>query len=328
MVQLYLQWKGYYEKMKTACKTLKWSLGITILSLILSISFFIFSLYYDVSLNKFLLNLFIGIFSSSIVTLLLSIPNYIVARKQLLEKYWEETRRLIASIYNIEYLDIEFNKDDFIGYINEITSNLWKKEYNNHAKSKIKINDEYKNKLLEYLAIKHCDLKEKLSKNSFEIYLNHELEKETSKIFKHMDKILYQYKKCDEENTINLNFMLGDTEFISGKKFYNEIILNLYKPIYNLLYYIRKEIFHFNLYLNNEGNKAVVLGKILDLQNNIFTIEENEESITVFNSFNDKMHSNLESFRAKIYNIKPTQNEIHPVLYIVRKKYNNINKRF
>lgn len=211
MVQLYLQWKGYYEKMKTACKTLKWSLGITILSLILSISFFIFSLYYDVSLIKFLLNLFIGVFSSSIVTLLLSIPNYIVARKQLLEKYWEETRRLIASIYNIEYLDIEFNKDDFIGYINEITSNLWKKEYNNHAKSKIKINDEYKNKLLEYLAIKHCDLKEKLSKNSFEIYLNHELEKETSKIFKHMDKILYQYKKCDEENTINLNFMLGDT---------------------------------------------------------------------------------------------------------------------
>lgn len=95
-----------------------------------------------------------------------------------------------------------------------------------------------------------------------------------------------------------------------------------------MLYCIREEIFHFNLYLNNEGNKAVVLGKILDLQNNIFTIEKNEESITVFNSFNDKMHSNLESFRAKIYNIKPTQNEIHPVLYIVRKKYNNINKRF
>lgn len=74
--------------MKTACKTLKWSLGITILSLILSIFLFIFSLYYNVSSVNFLSNLFIGIFSSSIVTLLISIPNYIVAKKQLLERYW------------------------------------------------------------------------------------------------------------------------------------------------------------------------------------------------------------------------------------------------
>ena len=106
--------------MKTACKTLKWSLGITSLSLLLSIFLFILSSLYNVTIVNFLLNLFIGVFSSSIVTLLISIPNYIVARKQLLEKYWEETRRLITSIYSIEYLDIEFNKEDFIGYINKV----------------------------------------------------------------------------------------------------------------------------------------------------------------------------------------------------------------
>lgn len=314
--------------MKTACKTLKWSLGITSLSLLLSIFLFILSSSYNITLVNFLLNLFIGVFSSSIVTLLISIPNYIVARKQLLEKYWEETRRLISSIYSIEYLDIEFNKEDFIGYINEINSNIWKKEFNKHAKNKIKIDDEYKNKLLEYLAIKHCDLKEELSKHGFEIYLNEELEKATSEILKNMDKIIYQYKKCDEESTIDLNFMLGDTEFISGKKFYKEIHINLYEPIYNLLSDIREEIFHFNLYLNNEGNKAIVLEKILNLQNKIFIVEESKEGITIFNSFNDKMHSNLELFRSKIYNVKPIQNEIHPVLFIMRKKYRNITKKF
>lgn len=314
--------------MKTACKTLKWSLGITGLSLILSIFLFILSLHYNVSSINFSLNLFIGIFSSSIVTLLISIPNYIVARKQLLEKYWEETRRLIISIYNIEYFDIEFNKEDFIGYINEINNNLWKEEFNNCAKNKIKIDDEYKNKLLEYLSIKHCDLKKKLSRDGFEIYLNQELEKETNEVLKNMNKILYQYKKIDEESTIDLDFMLGDTEFISGKKFYKEMHKNLYEPIYNLLSSIREEIYHFNLYLNNEGNKAIVLEKILNLQNKIFTVEESEEGITVFNSFNDKMHSNLELFRAKIYNVKPIQNEIHPVLYIMRKKYRNIIKKF
>ncbi len=314
--------------MKTAYKTLAWSLVIAILSLTLSIFLFILSLYYNVSSINFLLNLFIGIFSSSIVTLLISIPNYIVAKKQLLERYWEESRRLIISIYNIEYLDIEFNKEDFIGYINEISNNLWKEEFNKHAKNKVKIDDEYKNKLLEYLSIKHYNLKEKLSKDGFEIYLNQELEKETSEILKNMDKILYQYKKCDEESTMNLNFMLGDTEFISGKDFYNKMYKNLYEPIYNLLSSIREEIFHFNLYLNNEGNKAIVLEKILNLQNKIFTVEEDEEGITIFNSFNDKMNSNLELFRSKIYNVKPIQNEIHPVLYIMRKKYKNITKKF
>lgn len=312
--------------MKTACKTLKWALGITILSLILSIFLFIFSLYCNVSSVNFLSNLFIGIFSSSIVTLLISIPNYIVAKKQLLERYWEESRRLILSIYNIEYLNIEFNKDDFIGYINEISNNLWKEEFNKYAKNKVKIDVEYKNRLLEYLSIKHYDLKEKLSKDGFEIYLNQELEKETSEILKNMDKILHQYKKCDEESTINLNFMLGDTEFIFGKNFYNKMYKNLYEPIYNLFSNIREEIVHFNLYLNNKGNRAIVLEKILNLQNKIFTVEEDEEGITIFNSFNDKIRSNLELFRSKIYNVKPIQNEIHPVLYIIHKKYRNIQK--
>lgn len=312
--------------MKTACKTLKWSLGITILSLILSIFLFTFSLYYNISLINFLLNLFIGIFSSSIVALLISIPNYIVTKKQLLERYWIESRRLIISIYKIEYLDIEFNKEDFIGYIKETRNNLWKEEFNKLAKNKVKIDDEYKNRLLEYLSIKHDDLKEKLSKEGFKVYLNQELEKETNEILKNMDKILYQYKKCDEESTTNLNFMLGDTEFISGKNFYNKMYKNLYKPIFNLLSKIRKEISCFNLYLNNEGNKATVLEKILNLQSKIFTVKENKEVITIFNSFNDKMQSNLELFRSKIYNVKPIQNEIHPVLIIIRKKYRNIKK--
>lgn len=312
--------------MKTACKTLKWSLGITILSLILSIFLFTFSLYYNISLINFLLNLFIGIFSSSIVALLISIPNYIVTKKQLLERYWIESRRLIISIYKIEYLDIEFNKEDFIGYIKGTRNNLWKEEFNKLAKNKVKIDDEYKNRLLEYLSIKHDDLKEKLSKEGFKVYLNQELEKETNEILKNMDKILYQYKKCDEESTTNLNFMLGDTEFISGKNFYNKMYKNLYKPIFNLLSKIRKEISCFNLYLNNEGNKATVLEKILNLQSKIFTVKENKEVITIFNSFNDKMQSNLELFRSKIYNVKPIQNEIHPVLIIIRKKYRNIKK--
>lgn len=312
--------------MKTACKTLKWSLGITILSLILSIFLFTFSLYYNISLINFLLNLFIGIFSSSIVALLISIPNYIVTKKQLLERYWIESRRLIISIYKIEYLDIEFNKEDFIGYIKGTRNNLWKEEFNKLAKNKVKIDDEYKNRLLEYLSIKHDDLKEKLSKKGFKVYLNQELEKETNEILKNMDKILYQYKKCDEESTTNLNFMLGDTEFISGKNFYNKMYKNLYKPIFNLLSNIRKEISCFNLYLNNEGNKATVLEKILNLQSKIFTVKENKEVITIFNSFNDKMQSNLELFRSKIYNVKPIQNEIHPVLIIIRKKYRNIKK--
>lgn len=71
---------------------------------------------------------------------------------------------------------------------------------------------------------------------------------------------------------------------------------------------------HFRYYKEGEGNKAVVLSEILELQKNIFRVEESEDSKIVYREFSDMMELKLEEFRAKIiYNIEPDQIEILPL---------------
>ena len=70
--------------------------------------------------------------------------------------------------------------------------------------------------------------------------------------------------------------------------------------------------------------KAVVLSEILELQKNIFRVEESEDSKIVYREFSDMMELKLEEFRAKIiYNIEPDQIEILPLYEISRMKNMN-----
>lgn len=138
--------------MKANCRALKASIIISSIFLVLIIIFTLLVLNYDNKLFEVLLNIFIGLFGSGCVALLLAIPAYNVSKRQLLEKYWQETRRLIEKLSNMQFLFNEYSKDTVISYINELK------------------NKKYKDILIKEYINNHPELAKKVSKTSIQIY--------------------------------------------------------------------------------------------------------------------------------------------------------------
>ena len=109
---------------------------------------------------------------------------------------------------------------------------------------------------------------------------------------------------------------MGDIEFFTGEDNYIKAH-DLFQKIYDLCVKIQESARHFRYYKDGEGNKAVVLAEILELQKNIFRIEESENSKIVYREFSDIMELKLEEFRAKIiYNIEPDKIDRIPLYEI------------
>lgn len=306
------------DKLKANCKSLKLSIIISIVCLILIIIFAGLVLDNNCKLFEILLNIFIGIFGSGGVALLLAVPSYNVSKRQLLEKYWQETKEIIMKISDIKFLFNEYSDETVISYVNELKNKKWKEEFNKISNEKLTLEDEkYKKKLIEEYIKNKPELKEKISKNRLQQYAAECVDKDIEKIRKKAKEIYKQYIELSKESTIGLSFMLGDMEFFSGRSPYEKIHSNLYKPLYDILYMVQEESYHFQLFLNGEGNEAVALEKLLDLQKEIFNVEiketEDYKSYIINNKIYNKMLVNLEIFRADMYGIKPEKQELHPI---------------
>lgn len=293
--------------MKSACKSLKTSIICTSLFVLVTFIMSIVVINYNNTITNIILNVSIGFLGSSFVALLLSIPSYLVAKKQVLERYWDSSRLLIKNISKIKYLDCNYNIDNIIGYIHEKNNkNMYESLKIKDANNKLK---EYEDKLIdEYLSKNQVDKK----------YAKTIVEKEVEDFRKEAKDVCLQYiEAADNCSTSQLIFLLGDIEFISGKKEYINIHRNLYQPFHDLLDDICSEAYHFRLFINNEGNEAEVIEKVLHLQDKIYRKEyrEKDEYIfeNLFNDFRDKMLINLENFRAMVYNINPEEQKIYPI---------------
>ena len=71
------------------------------------------------------------------------------------------------------------------------------------------------------------------------------------------------------------------------------------------------------MFLDGEGNEAVVLEKLLELQKEIFDVEikgsDDYKSYIINNKFLNKMLVNLEEFRADMYGVESEEQYLHPV---------------
>ena len=312
--------------MKANCKALKLSIILCLVCLLLIVVLIIINFE-----SELILNILIGIFGSSFVALLLSIPSYSVTKRQLLEKYWQVSNDLLIKFSNINYLFNVYNEDDVVTYICEINNKKWKELYNkisddNNSKEKMIIRDEYyKKKLVKEYIDNNYYLDDSIPEKYRLSYANERVDKDIEKIREQAKEIFEQYVELSKESTIELSFMLGDMEFISRKKAYNKIYKNMYEPFYNALDRINQESYHFGLFLNGGGNESVCIDKLFKLQKEFFDLEikdtDNDKSYIVNNTFLNRMQNNTELFRAEMYNIKPNKIDTHPI--ICRTYYKN-----
>lgn len=97
--------------MKSSCKSLKLSIVLGVIFIISTIILSILSLKCKSEVIDIILNISIGLLGSTMVALLLNIPAYDVSKRQLLEKFWHESGRLIARFDKIDYLFNEYNEE-------------------------------------------------------------------------------------------------------------------------------------------------------------------------------------------------------------------------
>ena len=292
--------------MKVNCKASKLSIIISSILFIMAVLFKLLDIKYTNNFTGFMKDVTLGTFCSSIVTLFFYISAYKVEKKRVLEQYWNECRRMLIELNSIDYMNIDYDKDIFVKFINEQKNKLWITEYYKQIKQK-RPTKEFENTELikEQIKKDNKELFEKISKDASEKYLEEKIEEIYNKTTDNINKIVGQYLNYLNQSTDNLNFILGDIEFFTGEANYIKAH-DLFQKIYDLRVKIQESARHFRYYKEGEGNKAVVLSEILELQKNIFRVEESEDSKIVYREFSDIMELKLEEFRAKIiYNIEP-----------------------
>lgn len=307
--------------MKVNCRALKISILISSSLLVLTIVFTGLNIKFQNNIIlEFIKEILLGSFCSSVVTIFFYTSAYKVEKIRLLERYWNEIRKLLNELYKIEYLNVEYDEKNIVNYIHE-ESHGWIREYNKmNPDNKIKEDLTYTNLLKEELKKENIEVLSQLTNEGKKKFINEKLDKIYKNITEKMNKVIEQYENLLENSTENLNFMLGDMQFFSKNDNYKKAY-ELYKDLNEIFKKIQTEIIHFRYYKDGKGNKAVVLQKLLELQKSIFRVEEEQSkefnSKLIYNEFNDKMHKKLEDFRAKIiYNVEPEYIREIPILQI------------
>lgn len=307
--------------MKVNCRALKLAIIISNILFIMAILFKLLDIKYSNNFTGFMRDIFLGSFCSSIVTVFFYSSAYKVERKKVLEQYWNECRKFIIGLNGIDYININYDEDVFIKFINEQKNKLWITEYYKMIEKKIPSKEFENTELIkEQIKKDNKELFGKISKDAGEKYLEEKIEKLYSKTTDKMNKIVDQYLNYLDQSTDNLNFILGDIEFFTGDINYIKAH-ELFQKIYELRVKMQESARHFRYYKDGDGNKAVVLSEILELQNNIFKVEEREDSKIVYREFSDIMEVKLEEFRARtIYNIEPEKIDKIPLYEIAKIK--------
>ena len=305
--------------MKVNCKASKLAIMISSILFIMAILFKVLDIKYSNNFTGFMKDVFLGSFCSSIVTVFFYISAYKVERKRVLEQYWNECRKLIIGLNSIDYINIDYDKDIFVKFINEQRRKISITEYYKQIKLEIPAREFENTKLIrEQIKEDNKELLGKISKDAGKKYIDEKIEELYSKNTKKINTIVDQYLNYLNQSTDNLNFILGDVEFFTGNANYIKTY-ELFQKLYDLRIKIQEAARHFRYYKEGEGRQAVVLSEILKLQDYIFRIEETEDSKIIYREFSDMMQLKLEEFRARIiYNIEPDKVEILPIYELIK----------
>ena len=311
--------------MKAACRALKLSIISSAIFMITTIILSIYFIKTSHTVLEVLLNISIGLLASSVVALLLNIPLYNVSKRQLLEKYWQEVKNLLIIIDKIDYLFTRYSEDNIVDYVHEMNNKKWREMVNKlNETSENVVNNKYKNRLTKEYIINNKSLASKISIKSMERYADEYIDKYIKRLNKKARTIYKQYVNVSSCNTLELSFLLGDMEFISGKKPYNKIYNSTYEPLLDFFDIIQEPCIIFKDFLNNHCNESIALRTLFNTQRHLFCRkkEENDEFIkyVIEATFLDKMIEKLEEFRADMYGIEPEKQNLYPVECIVFNK--------
>ncbi len=218
--------------------------------------------------RDFLMVIMSGIFTSSFVTLIMNCSDYKNERRDALVNYYLVSSRFMRNFWNIEYL--------YVGEEIELIRNYYLERSSNNM----------------------CM---QMGMDSVESFI--------SKYDQELNKIIAQYIKLSELDYGEVEDAYGNINFLFTNKLNrNEFIYKyLHERQRNLLNKIKLESYHFKNYYNKD-TAVVMLDKILELQKEIFTVEEKQYGKNIYNKYCYEITCNLEFLLQLTYKDKYEEN--------------------
>lgn len=304
--------------MKTKCRTLYISIIISIVFFVIFSIFFFLNKYNGNSIFEYIYNISLGLFCSSFVVFLISIAEYRVAKVQLLEKIWNESRTLNHALYDIKPLYIGIDNGLIINYINETIF---------YGPGKYRRKHDAYDKMYKYFYVTNKEKFKNKSKKEISKYIYSLIDDEIKSVLEKLEKSVDQYIHLNNISFNELNNLLGDVQFFTGKKESLKLYNNIYEPLRNMYNKLKSTIVYYcKCFKDNEnGRPDIMLKIILKNQDVLFKVVEFDKDncsfIDYYASFYDNMEDSLEEFRAKtIYNCKEEKIEHMPILTFCESK--------
>lgn len=250
-----------------------------------------------------------GIFTSTVVTLIIAIREYKDVRVAALENYYNVSSSFLGNYRNIQYLSLDQPFDIVQGCIWEEAENkrkintnmqideLIKKSGGKKSKNKKivkkayeKISFEEKEKMKDY--IWNCtDEETKRRINNAEIknqYLEDEYKIVMQNYYVKIDDAMKQYIQIKKLDYAMVEAAFGKIDFIfANQKLRKRFIYkHLHDKQRSVLHTIMQEAWHFEEYYKmGNGNLPVMLSKIMKIQDGLFQKQEGEVGYTIYNSY-------------------------------------------
>jgi len=252
--------------------------------------------------HQFLVNIFLGIFGSAFVTLVIYISEYFVEKRKALETFYECTLKLINVFSKIEYFDMK-------PPIRLIKDYLYEEFSNDIAESIGQGSSKEKwRALFNYYIKEYTD--NSWDKSNIENMARDHLEREINLHKEKLEKVIDSYLFLRDYNFSSLDVAYGNLDFfVANKKLRNWIYTDIYKYVQEKRKFILERAYHFELYRKGDSsNKSAVIHFIEELQEVLFVIEtkENEKVYQrrVENDVVNILQDRAETLRAKIYGQK------------------------
>ena len=291
----------------------KYGIIVSVITMIVSLILIIFVNLCDKENYELLSNIFIGVFGSSVVTLIILISDYIVAKREALEDYYRQVYKIIVAFGKIKYVRITDTTLENVKYKTECEL---KECFGAEPPKMDDIIDYYdKNNYWN-------NYPENLSTEGKSRMVLEQIEKDCANIEKALDSYL-KFENLSYEKVENaferISFLFDKAEkHLDNEKFRIWIYRNLHDKLRNMIKTIRLENYHFKLYKEGESkNLFVVAQKINDLNKQLFEIvndtNDDSEKEEIHAKFYNDMDSTLERFRAIIYGCQPQKQMIVPI---------------
>lgn len=308
--------------MKTKCRTLKVSLNISFISLCLFTMFFFLDSSSGNVWYKYFYNISLGLFGSSFVVLLITIPEYRVAKIQLLERIWNESRILNIQLHKIRPLHSYVDSKILVNYIHE-----WSIKQDGEIGRFFNGKHDAYDKIYNYTLKFYKETIKKIKKEDIKEYVDSLINTEREKILKQLEKTVDQYINLDNYSFQEFNNLLGEVQFFKGTSELVNLYNNIYNPLRNMYNDLKGYIcYHCSLYRNGESNNASALLEIIfKNQAKLFKMEKKSDAECewdiFFSYFCDNMDDRIEEFRAKtIYQCEEQKNTHEPIEAILYNK--------